>query len=100
MNERRYFNHFDPESRGPNFWAEYFGCNLPDYYPDNGNSIESIALNYPTVEETWAAFMKSESHRVHLRGQHEAYKRQTHVGIAVLNGQYGLLYAILTAEPC
>ncbi len=100
MQIRRYFNHMDPDGHWPNFWALQFGCKLPDYYPANGNSIESIALNYPTVEATWQALKLSRGHRMHVLGEHEFYSEQKAAGIAVSNGQYGVIYVILTAKNC
>lgn len=100
MQNRRYFDHKDPEGHYPNFWALQFGCKLPPYYPPNGNSIESIALNYPTVEAAWLALKISPGHRMHILGEHDFYKEQKAAGVAVSIGQYGLIYVILTAKNC
>lgn len=100
MQTRRYFNHFDPDGLGPNWWALQHGCALPKHYPINGNSIESIALNYPTIETALAALKVSKGHRPHILGTHEFYAEQLAFGVAVSNGPYGILYVILSSRNC
>lgn len=100
MQDRRYFNHFDPDGYGPNWWALQHGCKLPNYYPVNGNSIESIALNYPTIETALEALKLSKGHRPHILGEDQFYSEQLAFGVAVSNGPYGILYVILSARNC
>ena len=100
MVKRQYFGHFDPDGHGANYWVSHFGCKLPDYYPANSNNVESIALNYPTYGETWAALLLSKYHRIHVLGLIDFYKEQTFYGMGYSEGDYGKVYVIITTPKC
>jgi hypothetical protein len=100
MNNRRYFSHTDLDGRTPNDWALQFGCKLPSYYGATGNNIESIALNYPTPELAYEALKESPNHRAHILGLEPFYAEEDAIGIAVINGPYGIIYVVWSTKSC
>jgi hypothetical protein len=59
MVKREYFSHINPEGRGANFFLAQVGC-LPAWYPQDGNTVESITLNYHTPQASWNALVSSQ----------------------------------------
>lgn len=100
MQARRYFNHTDPDGHTPNFWARTLGCNLPGEYPDEGNQIESIALNYPTAKEAWTGWLNSAGHRVHVLGEIQFFSDQRYYGFGYSVGNYGIVYVLMSSKKC
>lgn len=80
MAERNYFSHTDPDGHEANFLVEQADYQLPDYYPNNGNNIESIGLNFTTAAAAWQAWKDSPGHRVHVLGEDPFYAEQTDYG--------------------
>lgn len=100
MATRGYFSHNDPEGHTPNYWARTLGCRLPDWYPVEGNQIESIALNYPTAAEAWAAWLSSPGHRVHVLGELDFYAQQIVYGVGVSRSAWGTTYVLMSSPSC
>lgn len=63
---------------------------LPKYYGTdfNSNQVEAIAGGYSTAKEVWRAFKGSDSHRIHLLGEHEFYLEQDEIGVALIKEWY------------
>lgn len=99
MVKRKYFDHFTPEGYGPNHWIYLVGC-LPDYYPPNGNTTESIGLNWPSPDAAWNAFMRSRPHEFHLRGLHPEFAKQVRLGIGYATSAERKVLVILTTIVC
>lgn len=103
MAERDYFDHVDPEGRGPNWHVRDFGYKLPAYYhpSDDINTIESIAA-YGSPRDVWTVLLNSESHRIHLLGLNSFYAAQTMCGIGhayVEGSRWGHYYSIISCPP-
>jgi hypothetical protein len=99
MVRRKYFNHVDPDGWQPNHWLDVAGC-LPDGYPENGNSVESITLNYHTAQAAWNALVSSKGHRPHVLGTHPFFAAQVAVGVGWSSNDWGEVAVILTSEGC
>lgn len=99
MATNAYFNHTDRDGHGPNYWIEQYGCELPDYYPNDGNSTESIALNQKDAVEVWETWRKSPGHWVHVVGVDPFYAVQRAYGAACADG-WGKICVMITAPPC
>ena len=100
MVTKGYFAHMDQQGFYANHWALQYGCHIPDWYPANGNNIESIALNYPTVSTTWTAWLSSPLHRTHVLGEDPFFRGQIHYGFGVAQTPWGKVYVILTSQTC
>lgn len=100
MVTRQYFSHISPDRETANEWARRHGCNLPDIYPEKGNTIESIGLNYHSAEAMWAAFKDSPGHRVHVLGEASTYRDQTEIGIGYAESPWGKVYVVFTSSQC
>jgi uncharacterized protein YkwD len=100
MANNKYFNHFDQKGHSPNYWAEVFGCQLPSYYPKDGNQIESIGLNYTSANAAWAGWKNSPAHRTHVLGLDPFWAEQTSYGFGYAESEYGRIYVVLTSPGC
>jgi uncharacterized protein YkwD len=81
-----YFGHQSPATgRWPNRIARDFGYQLPFYWPDAANNIESIHRGNPDLLGVLQSFINSTVHRTHLMGQgwfagHEEIGVGAHLG--------------------
>lgn len=100
MVDNKYFGHLDLEGRTPNYWARAFGCALPDWYPAEGNQIESLGLNYASAGDVWQGWLNSPGHRMHVLGTVPFWAEQTSFGIAVAESAYGRVFVLMTAPDC
>jgi uncharacterized protein YkwD len=68
----------------PNSRLRDIGYKLPEHYGNefNSNQVEAIAGGYSSAAVVWDAFKRSESHRIHLLGEHEFYVEQDEIGVA------------------
>ena len=93
-----YWAHQAHGGEWPNATARRFGCNLPVEYGDNWNGCESLVAGSPDAAVMFTALAGSPSHRVHLFGEVDFYRVQTHVGVAmVAGGQWGWVWVLLIA---
>lgn len=104
MGRRGYFNHVDPDGRGPNWHVTRTGYPLPLKWNafDSANQVESIVAGYPTAEGAFYGWMKSPKHLSHLMAQNRFYKEQTNfgVGYAFIPGSpYGHYWVFHTTPP-
>ncbi|CAN5864010.1 hypothetical protein BH10CHL1_BH10CHL1_35960 [soil metagenome] len=97
MAQRNYFSHTDPDGHEANFLVEQANYQLPDYYPNNGNNIESIGLNFTAAADTWQAWKDSPGHRVHVLGEDPFYADQTDYGLGYAEGGGSRYWVIITA---
>jgi uncharacterized protein YkwD len=100
MAELGYFGHKNPSGEWPNYLVRKAGYKLPTYYPDNSNSIESIAAGFTSPDAAWAGWMDSEGHRVHILGNDPFWRNQEQIGVGYVNlagSQYVHYWVIMTA---
>ncbi|MCX6044121.1 MAG: CAP domain-containing protein [Chloroflexi bacterium] len=97
MAERNYFSHTDPDGHEANFLVEQADYQLPDYYPNNGNNIESIGLNFTTAAAAWQAWKDSPGHRVHVLGEDPFYAEQTDYGFGYAERADRRYWVVITA---
>lgn len=100
---RGYTGHVDPDGKGANWWARYFGYQLPSWYSqdDDANNIESLSHGgNGTPEQTWEGFLNSPGHRIHVLGIDPFYAQQTQVGVGYYysaDSEYKSYWAVLSA---
>ena len=102
MVNRRYFDHTNPDGYGPNYLVRQAGYVLPSYYGTTltANNVESIAAGNPTASLTWAQWMNSPGHKVHLLGTVPFFAEQIEYGIGYASGGvYGHYWVVITAKP-
>jgi hypothetical protein len=99
MVSNKYFNHTDKYGFGPNHWLDVVGC-LPDGYPPNGNSGESITLNYHTAQDALDALLRSRPHRTHVLGLHPFWAAHRVVGVGWAESEWGEVFVVETSEGC
>jgi len=98
MANRAYFGHETPEGYMANYLVESAGYLLPSYYPDNGNNVESIALNYSTAADVWRSWSQSAGHRPHILGEETFYAEQNEYGIGYVENAGGRYWVLITAK--
>jgi len=99
MVTRNYFGHITPEGHGANFYLAQVGC-LPTWYPQDGNTVESITLNYHTPQAAWNALVVSRGHRPHVLGMHPFFAAQVAIGVGYAEGGWGEVFVIVSTEGC
>ncbi len=103
MGKKNYFDHVNRSGHGPNFLVRRAGFDLPYYYDSSrpGNSIESIAKTYGTPRETFALWMNSGPHQVHILGNVTFYSEQTSVGVGVYRSKMApfAVYSVFISAP-
>jgi hypothetical protein len=99
MVKREYFSHINPEGRGANFFLAQVGC-LPAWYPQDGNTVESITLNYHTPQASWNALVSSQGHRPHVLGMHPFFAAQVLVGVGWAESEWGEVAVVISTEGC
>lgn len=84
-----------------NVYVRAAGCVLPDHYAVNGNNVEELGGGTTSPVEMFNALARSPSHRVHLFGENDFFRRQTRVGIALVelpNLRWRYYWAIIITE--
>jgi uncharacterized protein YkwD len=97
MVAREYWGHDTPEGETPNQNARSHGCNMPYYYVQEGNNIESAELNKHDAESAWLAMLESPQHKTHLLGLHQFFKDQDQYGIGYASSSWGTVWVVQTA---
>ena len=99
MVTREYFSHWTPEGRGANYFLAQVGC-LPAWYPQDGNTVESITLNYHTPQAAWNALVSSQGHRPHVLGMHPFFAAQVEIGTGWATGDWGTVFVVISVPQC
>ena len=99
MVTRGYFSHWTPEGHGSNYFLAQVGC-LPAWYPQDGNTVESITLNYRTPQASWEALVASKGHRPHVLGLHPFFAAQVAIGTGYATGDWGTVFVVISTEGC
>lgn len=97
-----YVAHTSPAGVSANANVRSAGWMLPDWYPADGNNVESIAAGYSTVEQVYTAWQSSFLHWRHIAGEHEFFRLQTCFGTAYhyAPGVGFQHYFVLVSAPC
>lgn len=99
MVRRGYFSHINPDSHGANWYLAQVGC-LPTWYPQDGNTVESITLNYRTPQATWDALVASRGHRPHVLGLHPFFAAQVAIGTGWAKSDWGEMFVVVSVPEC
>jgi uncharacterized protein YkwD len=99
MVTNEYFSHRDLRGHGANFYLAQIGC-LPAWYPADGNSVESITLNYHTAQAAWNALVSSRGHRPHVLGMHPFFSAQVAIGVGWAKSDWGIVFVIISVPDC
>jgi hypothetical protein len=99
MVTNEYFSHRDLRGHGANWYLAQVGC-LPSWYPADGNSVESITLNYHTAQAAWNALVSSKGHRPHVLGMHPFFAGQNAVGVGWAKSDWGVVFVVISTEGC
>lgn len=86
----------------PNELVRRFGVALPNWYPTQGNSVESLSAGHPTAWDSFNALLHSPRHRAHLLGEAFAYREQVRIGVAYYHDDeprhaWNAIWCVLTA---
>lgn len=100
MVSSHYFSHLSPSGHSPHFYVTMFGCRLPDYYLEEGNYIESLAMNQASAADVWRDWLASPGHRRHVLGEVGTFVEQTSYGFATASSDWGTVYVIETTPGC
>lgn len=101
LGDREYFSHLSPDGENANRLARRYENNLPTYYPENGNSIESLLGGTDDPEKMINFLLLSPGHRKHLLGENEFFRRQSYIGIGfefVSGSPYSFYWCIWITE--
>lgn len=95
---KEYFSHTSPDGISANENVRSAGYVLPDWYPEHGNNVESIALGYMTPAKVVEGWLNSPNHRVHLAGEIDFYRNQNQLGVGMtVNKKKALIWVFLSA---
>ena len=98
MCDRSYFSHQDPDGYWPNKNVRLAGYELPDFYQDDSNQVESIAVGFETYQDAFAALVASPEHTSHMRGL-SFWEGHTFFGVGMRVDRGCRLYVVITAPP-
>lgn len=99
MVTNNYFSHVDLHGHGANWYLAQVGC-LPSWYPQDGNTVESITLNYHTPQAAWNALVSSQGHRPHVLGMHPFFAAQVEIGTGWAKSDWGEVAVVISTEGC
>jgi hypothetical protein len=99
MIANEYFSHRDRTGHGANWYLAQVGC-LPAWYPADGNTVESITLNYHTAQAAWNALVSSKGHRPHVLGLHPFFAAQVVLGVGWAKSDWGVVFVVISTEGC
>lgn len=101
MSQNNYFSHISPLGISPNQIVRSVGYILPDYYPDLGNNVESLAIGGENLEDTVKAWLESKTgHRLHVFGEIDFYRKQECIGIGQSVAKDGRNISVFLSAPC
>lgn len=104
MLKRGYFDHVDPDGKGPNWHVIQAGYRLSyGAEHDDANEIESIGLNYQSAAACWQGWLDSSAHRLHVLAEIDFFARQTQIGVGFAwhsaTETYPALWCFLSCPP-
>ncbi len=83
MANRRYFDHVNPDGKGPNYLVRQAGYPLPAWwgFGTRDNYIESISAGRASASDTFGGWLASPPHKEHVLGRSDFYKEQVVFGV-------------------
>jgi hypothetical protein len=103
MAARNYFSHTSPDGVSANQNVRNSGYELPSFYPENGNQLESLAVgpDYTKAKHVVQAWYDSPHHKDHVYGKNDFFRTQTCIGIGqALSPEDKKLYFVFISCPC
>jgi len=96
--------HVTSDGKTPNEAARETGYRLPDWYPAQGNQIETLGFNYVDLGALLEAIGKSAAHADHVFGRNDLHVAQTICGAAHLESpgerrRWRHVWVLWTAHP-
>lgn len=102
MATNHYFAHTSPLGVSANQNVRNVAYPLPDWYPANGNNVESLYIGADEPEDAAKAWWNSDQHRTHVYAQDEFFQNQNCIGVAYAphptEPHYG--YWTFISAPC
>lgn len=93
--------HHDAAGVWANAYARNAGCKLPDFYPIEGNNIESLTAGMDKATRAFQSIVDdSPSHRKHLMAETPFFQDQTQIGIGYAEKpgtQYTYYWVVFTS---
>lgn len=96
MAAHNHASHTGSDGRSPNQRVRDAGYNLPEWYPQVGNQVESISVRWQGPAENLERLLASPGHYPHVSGSLTFYAEQTVYGVGYAEG--GRL-VLITAPP-
>lgn len=81
MAKNKYFAHTSPSGITANQNVRSTGYLLPEFYPVEGNSVESLYIGTDEPKDVAAAWLASDHHRPHVYGQDAFFRDQSCIGV-------------------
>lgn len=98
MVAKNYFGHTSPDGITANENVRSVGFVLPDWYPEEGNNVESIAIGHSNPASVVQGWLNSPNHRVHVAGEIDFYRNQNQVGVGMaVNKEERPIWVFLSA---
>ncbi len=97
-----YFSHTSPSGVSANENVRRTGYKLPDWYPANGNNVESLYIGSDCPEDAAAAWLASDHHRPHVYGETDFFRNQNCIGVgyAPFPKEEHRGYWVFISAPC
>lgn len=102
MATKGYIAHTSPSGVSANQNVRNTGYRLPDWYPNNGNNVESLYYGPNNPKDIAAAWLASDRHRAHVYGENDFFRGQTCIGVgyAPAPGEEDIGYCVYITAPC
>lgn len=99
--KQEYWGHFPPNGPAPNLNVRLTGYELPDFYLDNGNNVESLAIGGGKPEDVALAWLTSKKgHRLHVFGDDLFFREQECIGIGIATAKDTRTVSVFYSAPC
>lgn len=97
-----YFGHTSPSGVSANQNVRNTGYRLPEWYPVDGNNVESLYIGTDKPKDAAAAWFASDHHRPHVYGQDAFFRDQNCIGVgyAPFPKEEHRGYWVFISAPC
>lgn len=99
MADKNYFSHTSPSGVTPNEVIRSVGYQLPSWYPEKGNNVESISIGADDAEEAVAGLFSSPKHHNHITGEDKFYADQRAIGVGEAIAKDGRKIFVFLSAP-
>jgi len=102
MAAKHYFAHTSPSGVSANQNVRTTGYRLPEWYPLNGNNVESLFIGSDLPEDAAGAWLDSDHHRPHVYAEDNFFRNQNCIGTAYapFPGEEHRGYWVYLSAPC